>query len=134
KTNATSGVMRRDSLKMLRTLDVRSRAIANNRRRRKFHRGRVIVAIRKGSEYRSIRTYWTYSSISAASGSPLAATLFQPLKIVVEHSSVTNQAHLFRQLDVGRPDQSATPGTDDVVHGWLFMVLRMDTFIQFNLP
>jgi len=47
---------------------------------------------------------------------------------------MTNQAHLFRQLDGGRPDQSSTPGTDDVVHGWLFMVLRIETLIQLDLP
>jgi hypothetical protein len=41
--------------------------------------------------------------------------LIYSLKIVVEHSSMTNQTHLLRQLDVGRPDQGATPRTDDVV-------------------
>lgn len=47
---------------------------------------------------------------------------------------MTNQAHLFRQLDVSRPDQSATPRTYDVVHVWLFLVLKMETLIQFELP
>ena len=70
----------------------------------------------------------------AASASFLAARFSQTLKIVVEHSSMTNQAHLFRQLDGRRSDQGATPRTDDVVHGWLFMVLRMDMLTQFNLP
>jgi hypothetical protein len=60
--------------------------------------------------------------------------LFNSLKIVVEHSSMTNQTHLFRQLDGGRPDQSATPGTQNVIHGWLLMVLRMDSLTQSNLP
>jgi hypothetical protein len=82
---------------------------------------------------RSYTTYWTYSK-SAVSGSPLAARFSQTLKIVVEHSSMTNQAHLFRQLDVRRSDQSATPGTNDTVHVWLFMVLRMDTLTQLDLP
>jgi len=71
---------------------------------------------------------------SAASGSPLAAGFLNSLKIVVEHSSMTNQAHLFRQLHTGRPDQGATPRTDDVVNRWLFMILRMDTLTQFDLP
>ena len=47
---------------------------------------------------------------------------------------MTNQAHLFRQFDVARSNQRPTPGTDDVVHGWLFMVLRMETLIQLDLP
>jgi hypothetical protein len=37
----------------------------------------------------------------AASGSPLAAGFIQPLKIVVQHSSMTNQTHLFGQFDGG---------------------------------
>jgi hypothetical protein len=49
----------------------------------------------------------------------LLATLFavelsQPLKVVVEHSRMTDQTHLFRRLDVARPDHSATPRADNV--------------------
>jgi len=51
------------------------------------------------------------------------------LKIVVEHSSMTNQTHLFRQLNVGRPDQGATPRTNNVVPEVFYA-----TLIQFNLP
>jgi len=47
---------------------------------------------------------------------------------------MTNQAHLFRQLCMSGSDQSATPRTDDAVHVWLFMVLRMNTLTQFDLP
>ena len=60
--------------------------------------------------------------------------LFYALEIIVEHAGMTNQAHLFRHFDVGRSDHSATPGTEDLVHGWLFMVLRMEMLIQFDLP
>jgi len=41
--------------------------------------------------------------------------LVYALEIVVEHSSMTDQTHLLRQLHIGRPDQCAAPGTDDVV-------------------
>ncbi len=51
------------------------------------------------------------------------------LKVVVEHSSMTNQTHLFRQLNVGRPDQGATPRTNNVVPEVFYT-----TFIQFDLP
>lgn len=71
---------------------------------------------------------------SAASGSLLAAHFSRTLKVVVEHSSMTNQTHLFRQLDGRGSDQCATPGTDDVIHRRLFMILKMDTLTQFDLP
>lgn len=88
------------------------------------------MAIRK-SEDESVPNAWLKS---AASGPLLAAHFSRTLKIVVEHSSMTNQTHLFRQLDGGRPDQGATPGTVDVIHRWLFMILNMDTLTQFDLP
>ncbi|HEV8428768.1 MAG TPA: hypothetical protein VGQ41_12780 [Pyrinomonadaceae bacterium] len=43
---------------------------------------------------------------------------------------MTNQTHLFRQLNVGRPDQSATPGTNDVIHGWLGILESVDILTQ----
>jgi hypothetical protein len=94
----------------------------------------VIVAIRTESEYRSYKSYRTYISERAASGSPLAARFTGSLKIIVEHSSMTNQTHLFRHFHGCRPDQGATPRTDYVVRRWLFTVLRMNTFTQFDLP
>ena len=51
------------------------------------------------------------------------------LKIVVEHSSMTNQTHLFRELNVGRPNQSATPRTNNVV-----LEVFYTTLIHFDLP
>lgn len=76
----------------------------------------------------------TCFSKRAASGSPFAARFSQTLKIVVEHSSMTNQTHLFRQLDVGRPDQGATPRTRNIVPETInTSVLRID-LIQFDLP
>lgn len=72
---------------------------------------------------------------SAASGSPFAARFSQTLKIVVEHASMTNQTHLFRQLDVGGSDQGATPRTNNVVPDIRYItVLRIDLLIQFDLP
>ena len=77
----------------------------------------------------------TCFSKRAASDSPLAARFSQSLKIVVEHSRMTNQTHLFRQLDVGRSDQCATRGTNNVVPEILSTtVLRIDLLIQFDLP
>ena len=144
RTSAMSGAMRRDGLKTLRTLDVHSRAIDSNRQRRRFHRGKVIVAIRRGKDKLATgeHGFFLYTCVhlcnswlkSAARGSPLAARFTRSLKIIVEHSSMTNQTHLFRQLDAGRPDQGATPRTEDVVHGWLFMVLKIDTLTQLDLP
>jgi len=129
QTNASSDGMRRDDLMKLRTWDAHSHKIESEKQKRKFHRGKVIVAIRRN---RSCPSYRTYFSEGAAGGSPLAARFLNPLKIVVEHSSMTNQAHLFRQLDVSRSDQGTTPRTDDVVHVWLFLVLKMETLIQFG--
>ena len=40
--------------------------------------------------------------------------LIYPLEIVVEHSSMTDQTHLLRQLHIGRPDQGTAPRTNDV--------------------
>ena len=40
--------------------------------------------------------------------------LLQPLKVVVEHSSMTDQTHLLRQFHIRRSDQGAAPRTDDV--------------------
>ena len=60
----------------------------------------------------------------------------QLLQIVVKHSSMTNQTHLFRQLNVCRADKCATPGTDDLVNRWLnipeALVLRIDILTQFQ--
>ena len=60
------------------------------------------------------------------------------LEIVVEHSSMTNQTHLFRQLRVSRPDQRATPRADDLECRLLetlqIAVARIDTLTQINLP
>jgi hypothetical protein len=68
----------------------------------------------------------------------LAAGFLQSLKIVVKHSSMTNQTHLFRQLNVGRADERATPGTNDIIGRQLCIleaiVLRIDTLIQCDLP
>ena len=43
------------------------------------------------------------------------ALLSYPLEIVVEHSGMTNQAHLLRQLHGRGSDQGATPRADNVV-------------------
>ena len=76
---------------------------------------------------------------AAAGTSASSAACFSDfLKVVVQHASMANQTHLFRQFDVRRSDQSATPGTNDVIHrrpGILkAMVLRIDTLTQFDLP
>ncbi len=42
---------------------------------------------------------------------------------------MTNQTHLFRQFNVGRPDQGATPGTDNVVAEVFYTAV-----LQFDLP
>ena len=52
--------------------------------------------------------------------------LVYSLEIVVEHSSMTDQTHLLRQLYMGRPDHGSTPRTDDVV----FRLERIDTLTQ----
>ena len=61
-----------------------------------------------------------------------------PLEIVVEHSSMTNQTHLFRQLRVSRPDYGAAPRTENVecrLLGTLqIAVARIDTLTQNDLP
>jgi hypothetical protein len=50
----------------------------------------------------------------AARGTPLVAHSFCPLKKIVKHSRMTNQAHLlFIFLGVGSDDRAA-PGTHDV--------------------
>jgi hypothetical protein len=137
--------MRRGSLKMLQTLDVRSRAIDSKRRRRKFHRGRVIVATRKSKEELATdeHGFFFYSVFirgnpwlkRAASGSPFAARFSQSLKIVVKHSSMTNQTHLFRQFHGSRPDQGATPRASNVIPNvFNTTILRIDLLIQFDLP
>jgi len=59
------------------------------------------------------------------------------LEVVVEHAGMANQTHLFGQLHIGRPNQRATPGTNDVEGGrrlHITVVLRIDTFTQGNLP
>ncbi len=40
--------------------------------------------------------------------------LFGSLEVVVEHSRMTDQAHLFGSFDVARSDDGATPRTDDI--------------------
>ena len=64
--------------------------------------------------------------------------LIYPLEIVVEHSSMTDQTHLLRQLDISRPNQGAAPRTDDVECRLLrtlqIAVARIDTLTQINLP
>ena len=61
----------------------------------------------------------------------------QPLKVVVEHSRMTNQTHLLGQLDVRLSDQGATPRTKNF-EGWrldaLQRFLRIHLFTQFSLP
>jgi len=56
------------------------------------------------------------------------------LEVVVEHSSMTNQTHLFRQLHVSRPDQGAAPRADYVEYRLLrtlqIAVARIDTLAQ----
>ena len=52
---------------------------------------------------------------------------------------MTDQTHLLRHLDRGRPDEGATPGTNDLVgsgFGILYpvIVLRIETLTQINLP
>ena len=73
--------------------------------------------------------------MSLAAGQPfirVSPRLFiNSLKIIVEHSSMTNQTHLLRQLHVTRPDQGAAPRADNVV---LRLRARIDTLTQFNLP
>jgi hypothetical protein len=77
----------------------------------------------------------TCFSKRAASGSPFAARFSQSLKIVVEHPSMANQTHLFRQFHGGRPDQGATPRTNNVVPNvFNTAILRIDLLIQFDLP
>ena len=64
--------------------------------------------------------------------------LVYSLEVVVEHSRMTNQTHLFRQLRVGRPDQGAAPRADNVEDRLLrtlqLAVARIDTLTQINLP
>ena len=36
------------------------------------------------------------------------------LEVVVEHSRMTDQAHLFGSFDVARSDDGAAPRTDDI--------------------
>ena len=52
----------------------------------------------------------------------LVAELTQSLKVVVEHSRMADQTHLFTSLDVARSDQGATPRADDVIRGLLKFV------------
>ena len=40
--------------------------------------------------------------------------LLQPSEVVVEHSRMADEAHLFGCFDVARSDDSATPRTDDI--------------------
>ncbi len=60
------------------------------------------------------------------------------LEIIVEHSSMTNQTHLFRQFRVSRPDQGAAPRTGNIECRLLrtlqIVVARIDTLTQSNLP
>jgi hypothetical protein len=60
------------------------------------------------------------------------------LEIVVEHSSMTNQTHLFRQLCIGRSDQGAAPRTENFEYLLLrtlqIAVARIDTLTQSYLP
>ena len=44
----------------------------------------------------------------------LFVMLFQSLKVVIEHSCMTDQAHLFRISYVARSDNSTTPRADDI--------------------
>jgi hypothetical protein len=45
----------------------------------------------------------------------IAAGLSQPSKVVVEHSRMADQTHLFRSFAVTGSDHGATPRTDHVV-------------------
>ena len=51
------------------------------------------------------------------SAAPLGAELAQSLKVVVEHSRMTDQTHLLRSFDRAGSDHGATPRADDVIRG-----------------
>lgn len=54
--------------------------------------------------------------------------MFQSLEVIVEHSRMTDQAHLFGSLHVARSDHGATPGADNIerrLQVFQFVALRI---------
>jgi hypothetical protein len=96
-------------------------------RRLKFRLDRAIVAIRRRD--RGISD-WHVSN--AARCFSLAAYFSQALKIVVQHSRMTNQTHLFRHIDRASADQRATPGAKNLETSGLIRIVRTDLFTQVN--
>jgi hypothetical protein len=113
------------------------RAIANNNRKRRFHRGKVIVAIRNGSKpqvHADERGFFSFYHLR--SSATICGSFLYPLKIIVEHAGMTNQTHLFGQFQRRRSNQRTTPRTDNVIQGGFVLstLLRINTCTQFDLP
>ena len=100
--------------------------ISSRRRNTKCRRARVIVGIRKSDKQES------FGSLEAAGGSPLVACFSKSLKIVVQHSRMANQTHLFFSGGGVGSNHCAAPGAHDVVITPIICISRID-FIQHDL-
>jgi len=62
----------------------------------------------------------------------LVTDLSQPLKVVVEHSRMTDQTHLFGSFVGAGSDQGAAPRTDNIERGFgvLHLIMELTIYVS----